>query len=946
MGGPLAIAQAALGVLQAAAAPGRAVGGLVIGPQVRAVARALGQPESVVQRLGAGAALGTEIGLDPLTLAGIGGPAIARRLAVRGAERAALSSAARREALTALSAGRRPLPSIPPPPRPTRFPPPERIFTVTPRGQITVAPEARVPVMELPARVVYRFNRQIQRLEAVTPRELAIRGGQPVTVPLEPKALPAPRMAKPTPGEITIVRPRPFLETSPIGTATVEVPPEPARAVFPIGGGAGPQRVGPLQTPQVILNRAFGQGIGDNLVKTELVEARIFGPRNVDLRTRGLSKLSAAEDLNLFHTLEGRARPTTARVANVARAARRVFDEDAADYAGRGARVLVAPRVIDPVTGAVRQPKSWRPFQSIANYAPRMLDARRIAALPTPRLVTALERANAWLSPQQARDAAVALRAQALGMAIPSTVDQEIIVLVRQAPFLPTHLHARTRLRLPEEILLPMREAIPIYMEQAARERAFLRVFGADGDEAVERIIQQLGPRNPDVRLAEEVWDVYRGAFIQPESARRLTQIGRSINNLATATLLGFQTAVSQVSQFSALVGRLGVRPVAQGLARAVFQGGRLEAERAGAFVRSILEEYSLVSRLRPTATARDILEAQSAQLARGVIRYSGIQAMDQFPRAVGYHAASISLQDARRAAVLGNAHATQALAQVGLSARSTAEEIATKAVALTRTLNVSANFANLPYVLQTPIGAFARGLNTFNIQVLRMVRTEFVQPAIGWVRSGGRHGAIRPLLRLLGTATVAGEAIGETRRALVGRRGDRPGGPIEEFVGDLLGRRVPASVVTRRVLDDLAWAGTLGMLQGVWQSMQFAMSGTEAGARLVGTLTGAGISSVGELAGAVGEVARAPFAPTPEQRTRRLRTAARIVMRRIPVAGGLIAPRLFRSETGDRRTALAAIVRAIRRGDQETAIEIMEAFEQRHGARISQEAIDKAMTR
>lgn len=749
--------------------------------------------------------------------------------------------------------------------------------------------------------------------------------------------------------EITITRPRTELvprQPNPQAEAALIPPPNPQRVVFPVGGGASPQAVKQTQSPRTILNRVFGGGIGDKLAEAETVEATIMGPRNVGGRRLGLTKLSDTEDRNFTQALEGRARPISRKIADLVQWFRGVDADDAREYMRLGAKVMVAPRVTDPQTGRIIRPISFKPFQPITNHIPRMLDPRRVMKLNPMQLSLQLRASNPWLSPQDAADVVVAMRAQALGQPIPGTLRQEIIELVRGESFLPGHLHARGKLILPDSVLRPMREAIPIYMEQAAKERAFLQVFGNTADEQIDQAIQRLGGRDHHVRLAAEVWDVYRGRFIESESGRRLKQTAHILNNIATATLLGFQTAVQQPSQYAGLTGKLGVTNVIRGFVRVALRGGRIDAERAGAFVNSLTDEVVRLSDLPPTATFGDAAERVAARVASGVVRYSGIKAMDEMPRAVGFHAARFALEDAQRAALLGNQKALRLLAEVQLPAHATTDELIAKAAQLSRTLNVTANFADLPYILQTPVGAFARGLNTFNIQVTRMVSSQFLKPAIQFARTGGAEGSLAPLMRFLSAGTVIGDGIAETVRFLQGRSGDRPGGTLYEFLNDLVHHRVPNKTKVLRVLDDLGWSGTFGILDRIRQSF-FQTSSQENVSRLVGGVVGAGVSSAGELAvGLPSALARAGVSDTEAERIRNLRTAGRITTRRAPAVGGVLAPRLFRSQVADRRIATQSAARAIVRGDKEGADRIVAQFTERHAANISQSALDKEIMR
>lgn len=483
-----------------------------------------------------------------------------------------------------------------------------------------------------------------------------------------------------------------------------------------------------------------------------------------------------------------------------------------------------------------------------------------------------------------------------------------------------------------------MKEAIPIYLEQSAKERAFLQVFGAGFDDTIEQAIQQRGFEHP-IPLGRKVWDIYRGRFVEEPAAVGQKQTARILNNLASASLLGFQTAIIQASQYAQLIGKFGLRRVAQGLARVAFRGGRVEAERAGAFLKSLVNEYVRVQKLPPTATGADVLEQLSGRLASGVIRRTGVQWMDEFPRAVGYHAARFSIQDAIEAAALSNRQAVAMLRQVGLTPTATAQEIAETAANLSQTINVTARFSSLPHILQTPIGSFARGLNTFNIQITRMIVRQFIQPAL--------RGNVAPLMRFLGSGMIIGEGIGEVRRGIAGRRGDRPGGTIEEFLGDVVNGRVPDRVVIARAVDNLAWLGTMGIAQSMYQGMLFRLSGREAGARAASSLLGAGVSSALEVGfGLPAGLAQAALAKDEEARRRALQTTGRVAIRRVPGVGGVIAPRVLRSEFADRRVAVQAAARALQRGDQERARRVAAEFERRHGKSLSQQSIDKEIDR
>lgn len=703
-----------------------------------------------------------------------------------------------------------------------------------------------------------------------------------------------------------------------------------------------------FNTPKVILNKVFGNGVGDQLQVAENHATALQGKNTSLLKRAGFDKLTKSELQNLKEVAEGNALPVNSRVAKVASAWDVIRAEDAADYVAKGAKIMDTPTIRDPNTGLVIRTSTFRPFTPRKNYIPEYIDPNKVANAPAT-FADDIRAANQGMTQQVATEIADYLRADAKGEGGLRMSDPALLGVVKGANYVPTHLHARGAIKLPDYVYQSLRESIPKYLHEAANERGYLHAFGPDFDATIQDAVTNLGPRRGNVKLAQEVWDQYRGRKIESESGTRIKQTAHVLNNLATTTLLGIPTAISQFSQMGVVAARLPLRRMAIGMIKAATRDGVLRAQEAGSFVNALIDDYSVVTKTTPIAGKLKRVEKASAYLASKTVKFSGIEAMDKFPRVVAFHAAESELKNAQLAAVRGNRRAQRTLTEAHLTPTSTATEVAEAAANISKKYNLSTRFSDLPYVLQTPLGSFARGLNTFNVQMSRLLWKDFVRPAMT-----GKPG---PLLKLLTAQILVGEGIGEVRRWLAGRQSDRPGGSLAEFLDDVIHGRKSTMQLATRALDDISWSGTLGFAQNIYQALAWSTSGTESASRLFSTFSGAGISNALEtLAGAgyeFGMAGAAALRPTEtnketeqarQELERRLKTGARILTRRIPIVGGIAAPRFFRSERADRRMAASAIKRAKARGDPYAAMEWRQWFKDRHpDATISRNAVENS---
>jgi len=752
-----------------------------------------------------------------------------------------------------------------------------------------------------------------------------------------PRALPAPQKI-PTPldsdprivptASSGIKGPRPELEV-PRGTDG-----NPVRIVFPMGGGAPQQTASVVNDYRTILNRALGNGLGDGLARVRQIEEPLRGSRFQELRQGGLLKLSAAEDLNLLRVLENRAPALSARVSNLAQSFKKFAAEDAAAYIAQKAHVL-QDAVYGTDSGARIRRLKWSPFQPVENYAPRGIDPVKVVKLQPEDLGRALMNANPWMNATQAGEYAAGLRAQAYRQPLPSSVGEEVARVLRGRLNAPSHLHSRTKLTIPDEIIQPMREALPNYVRDAARERAVLATYGPK-DAAIEGALSQAFSRDPgQARLAMDVWDRFRNRAIGGPAEGAARQVGAIMGNVASGTLLGINTAVKQASQIVPTFAKLKARSLGHGLVKMFTREGVLDAERMGAFVDDLAHDAYTMMQRNPGATRLDRVQKATGNFASFVVQKSGIKWADQFFRGVTFHAARHDLSELRVAALNGNQGALNRLQKFGLNAAATTDEIASTAKSLADRFNIRADAQDLPYIFSTPAGQFSRQLNSFNIGMTRLMWTDFIRPAV-------RNGDVMPLLKLLFGGTIVGEGVATVVRTIQGREEDRPGGSIREFIMDITRGNTPARTTVARVLDNLAWAGTFGYLQAIKEAA-IASSPMEMQTRLASTVIGAGAASgIEGLSQVVNPLTKAVTGDI-EGAVEGAQSSARSLVRRTPIIGSAIAARFVPSVPQDRRRALAAIERAIRRKDEAEVGRWLEWFFSRTGKEISSKAIGKA---
>ena len=716
----------------------------------------------------------------------------------------------------------------------------------------------------------------------------------------------------------------------------------------PLAGQSPEKQSHFYNSARTILNRTLGGGLGDKLVSMRNLHDRFAGEYANVLRATPLSKLTAAEEVNLMRAVEGRARPMNQRVLDTMTAWKNLTNQDATLLTKNGAQVL-RDAMYDTTTGARLRDPQWKPFQAVPNYYFRSIDDRLVAKLSPSQLHSALTRANPKLTAQDISEIAAGLQAQAKGQGIPATVGENAARLLRRGQAVTPHLHERSGLNIPDEILLRPKEAMLIYAKNMANEKAALLTYGPK-DAAIETAIKGLQTRpRPDARLAVETWDRLRGRYMESPTLIGVDQIQRILGNTATAMLLGAPTAVKQLSQVGMAAAQLPIRSMAVGLAKAFTKKGRFEARRFGAMVDDI--SYDLIGQrgvlegAQPSATWLDLLERGSKRAASVVVEKTGITKLDAFARAATFHAAKYDLLSQQQAALAGKSWAVKALRQSNLNATSSLDDVLTASKKIADRVNLRTDPIDLPVFLYKPGLTFIRQLNSFNIAVLKRITEDFVIPlgeAVVQKNVKGTATALGRIVKLGVAMGITGEILADTLRTMGGRPEDRPGGTPQEFANDLIAGTVPAKIFLARLIDNLLTSGLFGYLQNVKEAMLASGGPRESQARLLSTVVGAGVSNIGEVAAHAANVAVKEVTGTETQRQAAREQAARAAARRIPGVGAFAAQLAPASEGSDRRRALEAIVRAQRRGDYTEADEWRDWFEARQGKALSERSVTR----
>ena len=242
--------------------------------------------------------------------------------------------------------------------------------------------------------------------------------------------------------------------------------------------------------------------------------------------------------------------------------------------------------------------------------------------------------------------------------------------------------------------------------------------------------------------------------------------------------------------------------------------------------------------------------------------------------------------------------------------------------------------------------------LNRFNVAMTQDLIQNFVQPLGRAVAD--KNGA--EILRQLGKTTkylvamdVTGELLADTLRTISGRPDDRPGGSLLEFANDLKEGTVPWSVVQRRLIDNLLFAGTGGYFQVLKEAMIDPAGAASKVGRISSVVLGPTVGSIVEGAGRIADVVTADRDVNPKTGKSKADTAwsglGRFAARRVPLgAGQMVAPMLFSdSQASNKRRALQGYTRAMRRKDYTDALQWRNWYKEREGKPLSPDAINKA---
>lgn len=712
---------------------------------------------------------------------------------------------------------------------------------------------------------------------------------------------------------------------------------------------------------EAIFNRAFppapdGVGLG-----TKLMEARgwedAYKGRGVNaIESTPLMKLNRNELLSALRVGENReSKPLNSRVAQVVewwKVQRAEHDAFLKEYKGQ----VYVPAVYEGTTSGARlREPQWKPYTTVKDFVPQAIDWAEVVKLSDKDLGGLLAKSNPRLTPAEAGELGVGMRAQAAGRQIPATVGDKAARILRKELAVSPHLVERSGLVIPDEIRVL--NPYPEYLANMAREKAVLRVFGPK-DALMESTIKglQLRPR-VDSSLAVAEWDAYRGRNIPEPTYKSIAQVERIFTNAATTTLLGPQTALKQYSQVGIAFHELPLKAFVRGTLDAFTKKGKFDAAEFGASVMDLQHDLVMPSEgARPALTMLDRLDKLTAATATKVVEGMQISAADRFGRVLTWNGAKRWFSDLQVKANRGSVSALTKLKEEGLTPTSSYEEVGLAATRVANRVNLRTGPEVLPAFLYKPGFGFARALNGFNIGMSKKLAFEYIAPLVKAVGSRDVRATTSALKRIVGLTTtmaVSGEVLGTTLKTLVGRSDDRPGGSLTDFATDLIDGNVPASIIVSRIMDDLLFSGMFGYLQVVKEGIAASSGPAESVARATGALVGAGISNAAELAAQTANVVikggKSLLAEPRDVKkadqafSKAAENAGRAYARRIPGAGLVVSSVIPGRENKDRERATNGYIQAMNRKDIPRAMEWKAWFREQHGKNLDPDALNKA---
>jgi len=451
-----------------------------------------------------------------------------------------------------------------------------------------------------------------------------------------------------------------------------------------------------------------------------------------------------------------------------------------------------------------------------------------------------------------------------------------------------------------------------------------------------------------------------------------------AFNNLATIRYLGFQTALKQLSQYSMDFAALPTKHFVKGIYESLKGKVREEAHTAGAVVKDVRDGLLEIRNPdeKPGTTLAGKLLNLTAWGASRVIRNTFIQAMDAGPRISGYAGAKswfrelaqeVAKNDARIKGTSNKPGAQKArriLEENHLNSTPTEAQLKMAAKEMADRVNLRTGPYHLPeYLYRSGWQGITRGLTGFTTAQTKAAWTQFVRPmatSIGTADVGLFYRTLKKAIRYTAAMGLAGEAINDVLKGMLGKLDDRPGGTPAQFLEALAKHELPVKIALTRLGSDLAMAGVFGWLGVVHQSLS-SVHGSNIADRLAGNTLGAGGMMVLEDITALYNLTSGALANTPKDKDTAkpayLRKAedsktpkhvvnfGKRVARSIPGVGYWAAAGFPESKGKSRERALNQFVIETRAGRPAKAQAALNGYYVRQKQRISLESQKEALT-
>lgn len=531
---------------------------------------------------------------------------------------------------------------------------------------------------------------------------------------------PATELAPLDPREIAIQR-----EVTKAAGGPDFVPPE-------IRGGADVKRLYGHLSPIEMGNRIAPE-LGDSLMRIDTIKEQAVAPAFMRLAKAGWKRMTPEQDRNVFETILGRAQPTSP----VAAAAMQEIRDIQGKLGDQSVSLFMRlSKGIDP----------WRVDK---------FTARQIA--------------NMWvkqgLPGEQAMRSAEALKK-----------------LVSEGRGTGKFFRSGNFLIPPYEIMRPMQQVVPTFLERAAQQFGIKQLYGSTP--VFERVLAMTAGKHPDAELFMQVVDQWLGKGAPVDQiARQVRDVGRLANAVAV-TVLSPVTSVKQLSQIAFSAMNLPARDMVVGIGKMFTTEGWRGARAQAAMLTEARElSGSLLSQLDDATKVGRVAEWVSEKVAGPIIKITGISTVDNFARGVAYWARKSELTRLAKVYKTNPGAARRLMkAGVNLEAPSLAEEINMSAKEFADVYNLRSNILHSPAYLSQPYFQTARGLQMFAINMTKLLYREVLYPTM---RPENFNAFLEQMMRnarLAGYGTMVGALVNRTERAM--KMHEQPHGPLAELLG------------------------------------------------------------------------------------------------------------------------------------------------------------------